>query len=40
MDEVDKTAKEYLVTLLSDENQERITKALREYKGAEKRAYT
>lgn len=36
MDEVDKAAKEYLVTLLSDENQERITKALREYKGAEK----
>ena len=36
MDEVDKAAKEYLVTLLSPENQERITKALREYKGAEK----
>lgn len=36
MNEVDRAAKEYLVTLLSPENQERITKALREYKGAEK----
>lgn len=36
MDEVDRAAKEYLVTLLSPENQERITKTLREYKGAEK----
>lgn len=36
MEEVDKAAKDYLVTLLSEKNQERITKALREYKGAEK----
>lgn len=36
MDEVDNAAKEYLRTLLSDNNQQRITNALREYKGAEK----
>lgn len=36
MEEVDRAAKDYLVTLLSEKNQERITKALREYKGAEK----
>ena len=36
METVDKAAKEYLVTLLSEENQARISKALRSYKGAEK----
>lgn len=36
MEEADKAAKEYLVELLSDDNQARITKALQEYKGAEK----
>ena len=36
MSEVDETAKKYLYTLLSEENQQRITTALREYKGAEK----
>ncbi|MBO5449281.1 MAG: hypothetical protein J5994_08120 [Ruminococcus sp.] len=36
MEEVDEAAKRYLYTLLSDENQQRITKALREYKGAER----
>lgn len=36
MEKVDKAAKEYLVTLLSEDNQTRISKALREYKGAEK----
>lgn len=36
METVDKAAKEYLVTLLSEDNQTRISKALRSYKGAEK----
>ena len=36
MEKVDNAAKEYLVTLLSDENQERISKAMREYKGSER----
>lgn len=36
MESVDKSALDYLKTLLSDENQSRIAKALREYKGLEK----
>lgn len=36
MERIDNAAKEYLVTLLSDENQERISKAMREYKGSER----
>lgn len=36
IEDVDKAACEYLTTLLSKENQDRITKALREYKGVEK----
>ncbi len=36
MEDVDKAAKKYLTSLLSDENQTRISKALRSYKGAEK----
>lgn len=36
MEEVDKSATDYLHTLLSDENQEKISNALREYKGLEK----
>lgn len=36
MEEVDESAVKYLHTLLSDENQQRITTALREYKGFEK----
>lgn len=35
MEEVDKSAREYLVTLLSDENQQKIADALRQYKGGE-----
>ena len=36
MEDVDNAAKQYLVSLLSEENQTRISKALRSYKGAEK----
>ena len=36
MEDVDAAAKSYLTTLLSDENQSRISEALRSYKGAER----
>ena len=36
MDKIDEAAKEYLKTILSEDNQQAITKSLREYKGAEK----
>ena len=36
MEDIDTSAKGYLHTLLSDENQQRIAAKLREYKGAEK----
>ena len=36
MEDVDSAAKQYLVSLLSDDNQTRISNALRSYKGAEK----
>lgn len=36
MEEVDRAAREYLVTLLSETNQKRIADALREYKGCER----
>ncbi len=36
MDEIDKSAREYLEKLLNDENQQKIADALRQYKGGEK----